>query len=581
MFLFTINSNTTMKEAPFTRLLRLLELDRKDIIYVYIYAVLAGLITLSLPIGIQAIIGLIAGGSFSSALFILLGIVTIGVALTGVLKIMQLSVVETILQRIFIRSAFDFSFRLPRFKLESLTQKYPPELMNRFFDTLTLQKGIPKILIDFSSASFQIFIGLLLISFYHPFFVFFSVILVVILFLIFRFTGPIGLKTSLLESKYKYAVAHWLEEIARSMFDFKITANRENPLITTDKLASNYIDNRKAHFKILITQYSTIIIFETILTATLLSLGAYLVIKNQINIGQFVAAEIIVILVIASVEKLILTMESVYDVLTALEKMGEIMDLPLEREDGRELYFPENQEGISLEGKKLSFSYHPEMPASLNEITFKINAGEKICLAGNANAGKTTLLHILSNLYTDIKGQLLFNQLPVGSLNINNIRAKVGHFLADENIQDGTILDNICMGNKDFNFDKIIPIADAIGLTEIIQKLPKGYLTHLVSEGRNISKSTKSKIILVRSLIFNPELWLAEGSFIFLNRRERHHVFDFILYFLKNKTVVISANDPVIAEKCDRILLIKSGQVYATGTFKELENDPFFQEIFY
>ena len=129
-----------MKEAPFTRLLRLLDLDRKDIIYVYIYAVLAGLITLSLPLGIQAIIGLIAGGSVSNALFILLGIVTLGVAFTGLLKIMQLSVVETILQRIFIRSAFDFSFRLPRFKLESLTQKYPPELMNRFFDTLTLQK---------------------------------------------------------------------------------------------------------------------------------------------------------------------------------------------------------------------------------------------------------------------------------------------------------------------------------------------------------------------------------------------------------------------------------------------------------
>ncbi|MEY3320872.1 MAG: hypothetical protein RLZZ417_455 [Bacteroidota bacterium] len=570
-----------MKKAPFTRLLRLLELDRKDIIYVYIYAVLAGLITLSLPLGIQAIIGLIAGGSVSSALFILLGIVTVGVALTGVLKIMQLSVVETILQRIFIRSAFDFSFRLPRFKLESLTQKYPPELMNRFFDTLTLQKGIPKILIDFSSASFQIFIGLLLISFYHPFFVFFSVILVVILFLIFRYTGPIGLKTSLLESKYKYAVAHWLEEIARSMIDFKITANRENPLITTDKLASNYIDNRKAHFKILITQYSTVVVFETILTATLLSLGAYLVIENQINIGQFVAAEIIVILVIASVEKLILTMESVYDVLTAIEKMGEIMDLPLEREDGKNLYFPEGQEGISLEGKKLSFSYHPDIPPALNEINFKIAAGEKICLAGNANSGKTTLLHILSNLYTDVKGQLLFNQMPVGSLNINHIRSKVGHFLADENIQDGTILDNICMGNKDFNFDKIIPIADAIGLSDIIQTLPKGYLTHLVSEGRNISKSTKSKIILVRSLVFNPELWLAEGAFMFLNRRERHKAFDFIQHFLRKKTVVISANDPVIASKCDRVILIKSGKVHAEGTFKELENDPYFQEIFY
>lgn len=570
-----------MKEASFSRLLRMLELDRKDIIYVYVYAVLAGIITLSLPLGIQAIIGLIAGGSVSSALFILLSVVTLGVALTGLLKIMQLSVVEVILQRIFLRSAIDFSFRLPRFKLEGLTQKYPPELMNRFFDTLTLQKGIPKILIDFSSASFQIFIGLLLISFYHPFFVFFSFLLLVILFLIFRYTGPVGLKTSMMESKYKYAVAHWLEEIARSMYDFKITTNRANPLITTDKLASNYVDNRKAHFKILITQYSTVVIFETILTATLLTLGAYLVIENQINIGQFVAAEIIVILVIASVEKLILTMESVYDVLTAIQKMGEIMDLPLEREDGALLYFPVGQKGISLEGRDLSFSYGPDNTPSLQRINFKIKAGEKICLAGNANAGKTTLLHILSNLYTDIKGQLLFNDMPVGSLKINGIRCRVGHFLADENIQEGTILDNICMGNKEFDFDKITPVANAIGLTEIIQSLPQGYLTHLVSEGRNISKSTKSKIILARSLIFNPELWLAEGEFMFLNRRERHKVFDFILNYLKDKTVVISTNDPIIAEKCDRIILMKSGTIHTQGNAKELEKDAYFQEIFY
>lgn len=171
--------------------------------------------------------------------------------------------------------------------------------------------------------------------------------------------------------------------------------------------------------------------------------------------------------------------------------------------------------------------------------------------------------------------------MPVGSLNINAIRCKVGHFLADENIQDGTILDNICMGNNDVNFDKITPVADAIGLTEIIQNMPKGYSTHLVSEGRNISKSTKSKIILARSLIFNPALWLAEGEFMFLNRRERHKVFSFILTYLKETTVVISTSDPIIAEKCDRIILVKSGTVYAAGTLKELENDTYFQEIFY
>jgi len=179
--------------TAFQRLFGMLELDRRDITYIYVYALLSGLITLTLPLGIQAIIGLIAGGSVSNALYILLGVVTLGVALTGALKIMQLSVVETILQRIFIRSTFDFTFRIPRVKLENLHKEYPPELMNRFFDTFTPQKGIPKLLIDLSSAAFQIILGLLLISFYHPFFIFFSLVLLLLLFVIFRFTGPIGL----------------------------------------------------------------------------------------------------------------------------------------------------------------------------------------------------------------------------------------------------------------------------------------------------------------------------------------------------------------------------------------------------
>ena len=156
------------------RFFGLLSLDKKEITYIYVYAIFSGLITLSIPLGVQAIIGLIAGGALSASLIVLVLIVTAGTALTGILKVMQLTVTETIQRRIFARSAFDFSYRIPRFKMEKLTDYYAPELVNRFFDTITLQKGLPKILVDFSSAVLQIVFGLILISFYHPFFVFFG-----------------------------------------------------------------------------------------------------------------------------------------------------------------------------------------------------------------------------------------------------------------------------------------------------------------------------------------------------------------------------------------------------------------------
>ena len=207
---------------PLKRFFQLLRLDRKDITYIYLNSIFAGLIGLILPLGVQAIIGLISGGDFSASLWLLIGVVTIGTALTGIIKIMQITITETLQRRVFVRSSFDFSYRLPRLKLDSLTRFYPPELVNRFFDTLNLQKGLPKILIDFSEAILNITFGVILMAFYHSFFAFFGVFLAILLFLVYRFTGPRGLSTSLSESKYKYEVVYWLEEMARSLSTFKM-----------------------------------------------------------------------------------------------------------------------------------------------------------------------------------------------------------------------------------------------------------------------------------------------------------------------------------------------------------------------
>ena len=123
------------------RFFRLLELDRKDISYIYLYALFAGLITLSLPLGIQAIINLMVGGEVSSSLFLLIGIITVGITLNGFLTVMQLTVTETLQRRIFTRSAFEFAWRIPRLKMEQLTGIYPPELINRFLIPSPCRKG--------------------------------------------------------------------------------------------------------------------------------------------------------------------------------------------------------------------------------------------------------------------------------------------------------------------------------------------------------------------------------------------------------------------------------------------------------
>ena len=242
------------KASPVRRLFQLLSADKKDIFFVYVYAALIGLVSLTLPLGIQAAVELISGGVVFSSVYLLIGLIIFGTLGTGILQVLQITIVEYLQRRVFTKSAFEFAFRVPRIKMESVLNMHMPELMNRFFDVLTLQKGLPKILIDLSTGIIQILFGLLLLAFYHPFFIVFGLGLLGLLFLIFFFTGPKGLKSSIKESKYKYKVVYWLEEMARTLYSFKLAGNTVLPLRKTDYLVNNYLENRNSHFKILISQ---------------------------------------------------------------------------------------------------------------------------------------------------------------------------------------------------------------------------------------------------------------------------------------------------------------------------------------
>jgi ABC-type bacteriocin/lantibiotic exporter with double-glycine peptidase domain len=243
--------------TPLGRLRRLLKVDRKDIYQVYVYALLNGLVNLSLPLGIQAIVNLIQGGERSTAWVVLVAFVIIGVALTGVFQLLQLRIVENIAQKIFSRASFEFAFRIPRIRYKSLHDYYAPELANRFFDTLTIQKGLPKLLIDFSLAAFQIVVGLVVLSLYHQFFIIFGIFLVVVIYTIIVVTGPKGMRTSLMESKYKYKVAYWLEEIARTKLSFKLVHKPEISLAKTNEHVESYLKSRESHFRVLIMQFTS------------------------------------------------------------------------------------------------------------------------------------------------------------------------------------------------------------------------------------------------------------------------------------------------------------------------------------
>ncbi|MBK8880769.1 MAG: ATP-binding cassette domain-containing protein [Haliscomenobacter sp.] len=566
--------------TPVQRFFRLLALDRKDITYIYIYAIFAGLITLILPLGVQAIIGLIAGGAISASLLALIGVVTLATALSGVLKVMQMSVTETIQQRIFVRSAFDFSYRLPRLRLDTLVGYYPPELVNRFFDTLTVQKGLPKILIDFSTAILQIVFGLLLISFYHPFYVFFGILLLLTMFLIFRVTGPKGLNTSLKESKYKYQVAHWLEEQARSITTFKLAGDTPFALQRLDSLVGSYLKSRREHFRILIGQFGSIVGFEVLVMASLLALGSFLVLENQINIGQFVAADIVIILVLASSEKLIVTMETIYDVLTALDKLGYVTDLPIEENKGLPFEECDRGQGMELSLDNVRFSFPDSEKPVLDGIDLVVKSGEAVCISGYNGSGKTTLLELIAGLFPYFQGSINYNGFPLRSLQLDSLRRHIGDFLAEEHIFRGSILENIILYDPGLSLDQVIRTSEKLGLADFVRKLPDGFNTPLLPEGRNIPRSIRQKIMLARAIASQPRLLVVEDGFSTLEPADRRCIADCLTAADRPWTLVMVSNDPLYASHCDRILILNEGKVEEEGDYQQIKKSKHFNALF-
>ncbi|MFT7153778.1 MAG: ABC-type bacteriocin/lantibiotic exporter with double-glycine peptidase domain [Alteromonas macleodii] len=552
--------DSTIKLTPVERFWRLLHPDRTEIRNVYVYAIFAGLINLSLPLGIQAIINLIQGGQVSTAWVVLVTVVVLGVTVTGILQIAQLRITENLQQKIFARSAFEFAYRIPKVKMEAIYKHYAPELMNRFFDTLTVQKGLSKILIDFSTAVIQVLFGLILLSFYHPFFILFSLILIILVYAIFRFTGKPGLQTSLIESKYKYRVAHWLEELARTGTTFKLAGRTELPLSKMDKEVGGYLNARESHFKVLVQQYSLMVVFKAIVAAGLLAMGGILVMQQVMNIGQFVAAEIIILLVMSSVEKLVMSMESIYDVLTALEKIGQVTDLEIERTEGIDTICQADEAGMTVELKNVDFTYPEGDKKILDGISLSISAGDKLVVTGPNGSGKSTLLQIIAGLYEVKSGSVNYNGLPIGNLSLSALRSEIGDCLSHEQLFDGTVLENINMGRAGATFENVRWAVDNLKLEEFIQGLPNGYDSHIDPMGRKLPQSIIQKLLLARGIADRPKLLLLEDALEHLDDTEHKSIIDFLVLPENEWTIVAVSSSDYFKSKVERVLEMKNGQ---------------------
>jgi len=550
--------------SPWKRFISLLQLDKRDIRQIFYYAIFAGLVALTLPLGIQAIINLIQGAQVSTSWIVLVALVTLGVAFQGILQLMQIRILENMQQKIFTRASFEFAYRFPKIKMEELRDYYPPELANRFFDILTIQKGLPKILIDFPASALQIIFGLILLSFYHPFFIIYGFLLLLLIYVVFKFTARKGLETSLKESKRKYKVAHWIQEIARSLISFKLSGLTDLAMKRNDTLTTKYLEARESHFKVLVSQFIQLISFKVLVTSGLLIIGGLLVLNQQMNIGQFVAAEIIILLVIGSVEKLINGLESFYDILTSLEKIGQIVDKKLEAQSGEDPFL--NYKNLSIELENLTYTT-PENKPVFSNLNFNIEQSDRILLAGSSGSGKTTLLKILSGLIYPSSGVLYINDIPIIGIKPNQYRAKIGQVLPEQLPFEGTIANNITFGRKDISQDELRKVLKHVGLFPFVKSLPNGINSILYPEGQQIPFTISKRIVLARAIIHQPKLLLLKDPLEHFEKDEAIEIIRYLTAPERPWALVVSSRSPLWKNHCKQKITIVDGTITSKNKY--------------
>ncbi|MBF9220864.1 peptidase domain-containing ABC transporter [Hymenobacter ruricola] len=556
------------------RLFRLFAAERTDITYLYVYAALAGLISLSLPLGVQSVIGFVSSGAVSTSLVVLIGLIVLGTLLVGGLQIMQVTLVEYMQQRLMARMALDFAVRLPQVRAEALEGEYLPELMNRLLDVPPLQKGLATLLIEFSAAALQILFGLLLLSFYHPIFIAFGGLLVLGLYGLIVATGPKGLSTSIAESQYKYRVVAWLEDVARTVSSFRLPLRQGLALGRTDDLLNGYLGARAAHFRVLLTQSWGFVVFKTLITAALLSIGCWLLIEKQINIGQFVAAEIVIILTIGAVEKLVLKLDVVYDALTSLDKIGHVLDLEAVPPPRGTALLPALPAagagpGLAVEVRDLAYRYPKATHPTLDGVSLTLAPGHHLALAGADGAGKTTLLRLLAGLLDGYSGQIVYAGLPLNDLSPEALAAAVGDNLSHQHLFSGTVLENITLNQPHLSAADAAWAVELVGLRDHLYARPTGLQTP-VGPGHALGAGVTQKLLLARAVVGRPRLLLLDHMLPAASLAERVRVLRRLLAPGLPWTVVLGTTQPELLALLPRVAVLDEGRLVAEGTLAEV-----------
>ncbi len=543
--------------SPWARLWQLLRPEWSDILVILVFAVCIGMLLLATPIAVESLVNTVAFGRLLQPVIVLAIALMTFLAFAAALLALQTFVVELIQRRLFARVAGDLAWRFPRVRHEVHDGIYGPELVNRFFDVVTLQKAVAQLLLDGITLILGTVIGMALLAFYHPFLLGYDIVLLLAMGFIIHILGRGAIQTSIRESVAKYRVADWLEELIRCRTAFKAAGGLDLALERIDHLTLDYLESRRRHFHILMRQIVFALILQAIASAVLLGLGGWLVILGQLTLGQLVAAELIVAVIVGTFAKLGKHFDSFYDLMAAIDKLGMLFDLPLETEHGV-AHVPAAQGPATMRLWRVKFAYPGQQPL-FNDLTVTVERGERLAIVGSSSSGKSTLLDLMYGLRRPQGGHIELNGVDLRDLRPEQLR-RHSALVRDAEIFAGTMAENVHLGRQDVTSEDVHEALVQVDLLDHALSLPNGLNTRLHSGGAPLSPCQARRLTLARALAGRPRLVLIDGLLDQLPDDVLARIFPRLAEWNRRHTLVIATGQRRVADLCTRVFRLDDRQ---------------------
>lgn len=305
-----------------------------------------------------------------------------------------------------------------------------------------------------------------------------------------------------------------------------------------------------------------------LVNALLLLFGAKAVIDGELSVGALIAFNMIASQAVQPVLRLSQVWQDFQQVQISVDRLGDILNAPIERKSAAGLSLPSPRGAIEL--RNVTFRYRPGSPEVLRDVSISIAPGEVIGIVGASGSGKSTLTKLAQRLYTPEQGQVLLDGMDVSQLDPAWLRSQIGVVLQENQLFNRTVHENIAFANPALSRGQVMQVARLAGADEFIAKLPQGYETIIEERGANLSGGQRQRIAIARALATNPSILIFDEATSALDYESEKVIQENMRQIVKGRTVLIIAHRLAAVRPCHRIIGMQDGRIVEVGSHVEL-----------